>query len=145
MSIERVSPKEIYRRNWKKYSKTILLNELSKQDWQIKKDSVQSYWNEFESNLVKVIDKIAPLQLLSQIEKDKSKPPPHIKNKINKRNRLLKNLNRGPPNPEIRSVIKALNKEIKIFFHKQKTILVRRGILPGNSKTLWDAVKIAKD
>ena len=23
--------------------------------------------------------------------------------------------------------------------------MVRRGILPGNSKTLWDAVKIAKD
>ena len=75
-SIERVSPKEIYRRNWKKYTKTILLNELSKQNWQIKKDSVQSYWNDFESNLVEIVDKIVPLQLLSQIEKDKSKPPP---------------------------------------------------------------------
>ena len=34
---------------------------------------------------------------------------------------------------------------IKQFFYNQKTSRVRRGILPGNSKSLWDAVKIAKN
>jgi hypothetical protein len=32
------------------------------------------------------------MQLISEIEKDKSKPPPHIKTKLNRRNRLLKKL-----------------------------------------------------
>ena len=31
-----------------------------------------------------------------------------------------------------------------MFFFKQKQTQVRRGILPGNSKSLWDSVKIAK-
>ena len=50
----------------------------------------------------------------------------------------------NPQNIEVRPVIKHLNKEIKTFFFKQKQTQVRRGILPGNSKSLWDAVKIAK-
>ena len=31
------------------------------------------------------------------------------------------------------------------FVYKSKTFRVNSGILPGNSKSLWDAVKIAKD
>ena len=41
--------------------------------------------------------------------------------------------------------IKALNKDIKYYFHQKKSKSVRRRIVPGNSASLWDAVKTAKD
>ena len=41
--------------------------------------------------------------------------------------------------------LKLLNKEIKSFFHIQKSNSIRRNIIPSNSKSLWDAVRIAKD
>ena len=87
-SIEKLLPKQTFKRNWKNYTKEKLIAELTVKNWQIKRDSVQSYWNEFESMLVEIVDRLAPLQTITQIEKDKSKPNPHIKNKINKRNRL---------------------------------------------------------
>ena len=34
---------------------------------------------------------------------------------------------------------------IKIHFHNEKKFKVRKGIKPGNNKTLWEAVKLAKD
>ena len=49
------------------------------------------------------------------------------------------------PTPQIRSVLKCLNKKIKQYFHIQKTNHVQRCILSGSSKSLWDAVRIAKD
>ena len=98
------------------YSKENLIRKFSTENWEIKKDSVQSYWNEFESKLVEIIDELAPFQPQKQIEQDRAKPPPSVKNKINKRNRLLKKLNLNPQNIEVRSVIKQLNKDIKVFF-----------------------------
>ena len=35
--------------------------------------------------------------------------------------------------------------EIKSHFTNEKRNKVRQGIKPGNNKTLWEAVKIAKD
>ena len=104
----------VYKQNWKNYSKPVLIQNLSMVNWNIEKDQVQTYWNTFESNLVEIIDKIAPLQLEKEIKSDKSKPTPYIKNKINKHNRLLKKLGTcSNPNPDVRTTIKYLNKEIK--------------------------------
>ena len=44
-----------------------------------------------------------------------------------------------------RTDLKSLNKEIKKYFYQLKGKAIRRGILPGNSKTLWDTVKLAND
>ena len=46
---------------------------------------------------------------------------------------------------ELRNLINNLNIEIKSHFHYKKSNSVRRNIIPGNTKTLWDAVNIAKD
>jgi hypothetical protein len=56
----------------------------------------------------------------------------------------LKNIKTNPSNT-LRDRIKNLNFEIKQHFHSCKSKAIRRKILPGNSKSLWDAVKIAKD
>ena len=50
----------------------------------------------FESRLVKIIDKIAPLEHFSKQNVTNSNPPAHIKYKINKRSRLLKKMNKNP-------------------------------------------------
>ena len=47
--------------------------------------------------------------------------------------------------PELKSRLKNLSLEIKYHFTNETKSKVRRGIKPGNNKTLWDAVKIAKN
>ena len=41
--------------------------------------------------------------------------------------------------------VKNLAKEIKLHLSDEKRKRIRQGIIPGNSKTLWDSVKLAKD
>ena len=48
------------RRDWRKYSKELLIAELSLFDWSSEVNNVQNMWDEFESKLVKVVDKITP-------------------------------------------------------------------------------------
>ena len=142
----RSSNSSSYKRNWKNYNKSILNENLAHQDWDLEHDEVQACWNSFESKLVKIIDKLAPPELSLQKQNIKINTPPHIKNKMNKRSRLLKKFNANPTTlTRNRNEIKLLNKEIKHFFHNKKGKEIRRGIMPGNSKTLWDAVKKAKD
>ena len=45
----------------------------------------------------------------------------------------------------MRDRISNLNYEIKMHFASIKTNLLRSKIIPGNSKTLWDAAKTAKN
>ena len=135
---------ENYKRNWKQYSKPILVEKLQSANLTIDTDDVQTYWNCFESILVDIVDQVAPLEKIGKITPSNKFIPASIKNKINKRDRLLK---KTIPNstPEKKSLLKTLNKEIKSYFHYTKSKNVRRGILPGNSKSLWDAVNIAND
>ena len=63
---------------------------------------------------------------------------------MNTRKRLLK-AQKVHPTDYRRDRIKILNHEIKNFYFGQKKQRVRRGLVPSNSKTLWDAVRIAMD
>ena len=121
-----------------------LLNlELSKIDWNIGVDDVQQFWNIFKSRQIKIVDTLVPL-VDHHNNVIKEKFPWNIKNKINKRNRLLKSFKRNPI-IERKKIITDLNCEIKSHFFSSKKYFVRKGIVPGNSKTLWHAVKIAKN
>ena len=53
--------------------------------------------------------------------------------------------NKRVPNMEKIQKIKALNKDLKTYYHTVKSKNVRRNVMPGNSASLWKAVKIAKD
>ena len=46
---------------------------------------------------------------------------------------------------KLRERIKNLNHELKTFHYGKLKTKVWRAILPGNTKSIWDAVKIAKD
>ena len=90
MQINQKVNQDAYRRNWRKYNKEKLINVLSQVNWQIEYDNVQSYWNSFESKLIEVVDILAPIEKIKANAINNNTPPAHIKNKINKRNRLLK-------------------------------------------------------
>ena len=70
--------------------------------------------------------------------------PSIIKRKIRQRNRLLSKLKHSPMD-SLKSRVKNLNKEIKDHFIMNKRKRVRKGIIPGNNKSLWKAVNVAKD
>ena len=141
-----LKPPDLIKRNWKHYSKEKLVNALLNRDWNFEFDDVQSFWNTFESNLVEVVDDLCPLEKFVNKKQIKLNSPKHIKKKLNRRNNLLKKIKNNPHDSlGARTELKTLNKEIKTHFYHNKAASVRRGILPGNSKSLWDAVRISKD
>ena len=131
------------RRDWRKYNKDVLINTLRTVDWTIEDDTVQEYWNTFENKLIQVVDQLIPIRdfVNNSVKLD---VPRFIKSKINLRNRLLKQLKRVPT-IDLKTRISKLNKEVKSHFYREKTKNVRRGIIPGNSKSLWSAVRVAED
>ena len=145
IDIDEVKPKPIvvYRRDWRHYSKNVLSDELNMITWSTEIDDVQGFWNHFESKLINVIDKIAPV---CKFEDNvvKVTVPGHIKNKLNLRKRLLKK-RKNYPSPELKARIANLNFEIRSHFFSITRYKVRKGIIPGNSKTLWQSVKLAKN
>ena len=112
-------------------------------DWSNDANDAQELWNDFEAKLVKVIDELAPVcEFLNG--KLSSATNPFIKRKINIRKRLLKQL-KLRPTLELKKRVKNLNVEIKNHFISDKKCNIRRKIIAGNSKSLWNAVKSAKD
>ena len=93
--------------------------------------------------LVKVVDNIIPLTEFINC-KVKTTLPNSVKHKINKRKKLLKQRQRTPSN-DIKQKLSSLNAEIKTYYFSQKRNAVRKGIMPGNSRSLWSAVNTAKD
>ena len=72
------------RRDWRKYSKEILLVELGLVAWSTDKNNVQNCWDDFESKIVKIINKIVTL---SEFKNDRAKitTPSATKNKLNEK------------------------------------------------------------
>ena len=68
-----------------------------------------------------------------------------VKRKLNRRSYLLKKRKRSIQKEEEREELTNLNKYIKNFYYEERRQHVRKKIIPGNNKSLWDAVKIAKD
>ena len=52
---------------------------------------------------------------------------------------------KSQPSANLRKEIGNLNAKICTFYYTKKKSSVRNGILHGNSKSLWTAVKLAKD
>ena len=140
-----INPKTSLKRSWINYSKEALLAELSEVNFNLGEGSVQSLWNCFENLLIPIVDKLIPIVPFSQnCSVSSQKPPKFIKNKINLRNRLLKQF-KITKDITLKTRLKNLNYEIRSHFEQNKRKRVRIGILPGNSKSLWTSVKIAKD
>ena len=59
LTLVRPTIKNIAHRNWRNYSKQILVNALNPDMFEIDCIDVQQYWNEFENTIINVIDKWA--------------------------------------------------------------------------------------
>ena len=132
-----------YRRNWLKYDKNLLNSMLLEVDWDFQDDTVQGFWNSFENGILGVIDLLVPMTKESS-SANKINVPQVIKRKINRRKNLLKKLKINN-NLENKKEIRVLNQDIKNYFSKKRTEKIRKIIVPGNSKSIWKAVKVAKD
>ena len=133
-----------YKRSWIKYKKEILIERLSRTNWDLTSDTVQDYWNQFETKILQIVDDIAPMTTFKNNTYNKNATPDFIKKKTNLRKRLIKT-KKYRKDPSIYQKIKDLNREIKAYYNKSKSKRVRQSILPGNTQSLWRAVKIAKD
>jgi hypothetical protein len=67
-----------------------------------------------------------------------------IKNVLNKRQRLLTTFKKFP-SQDLTSRIVQIDLKVRLHILNTKFKIVRQRIFPGNSKSLWTAVKIAKD
>jgi hypothetical protein len=83
-------PTHTLRRDWKNYDKSKLCDKLNQIDWSCDADSVQGCWNDFESKLLRVVDDLIPVTKFSDTVTSKQTMPSSIKNKYNKRKRLLR-------------------------------------------------------
>jgi exonuclease III len=144
VELNRPVPATYYRRDWKRYNKVTLCGMLADVDWNIQDDSVQSYWNTFENKLVEVVDNIAPLSTFTHGSHVKVNIPPRIKKRINQRKRLLRNFRRTK-DARTKIQLDMVDKEVKQFFNRQRVNNLRKLIVPGNTKSLWKAVNMAKD
>ena len=139
-------PKEVtnFKRSWVNYSKDTLCNLLQEENWSIEDDSIQGAWNTFENKLINIVDTLIPYRMFFNNTTSKIQLPLEIKNKMNRRKRLLKSY-QVYKNIATKELIRVLDKEIRYYFHVTKSKNVRRSIVPGNTQSLWRAVKIARD
>ena len=137
-------PPPILKRDWRRYSKNLLEQKLSQCKFETGIDSVQELWNSFENEIINIVDELVPLVPFTNNYVASSSTPKYLTSKINKRRRLLKRFRQTHCNILKRN-INVLNYEIKSDILSIKKKNVRRAIVPGNSKSLWSAVKIAKD
>ena len=135
IALNKPRPTTYLRRDWRKYSREVLLSELNKIDWNIMDDSVQEYWNTFENKLVEVVDQVAPLREFRDNVVPKECLPNWVKNKINTRKRLLKRL-RLTKDVHTKVHLKEVDRSIKHFYNEQRKRNVRKVIVPGNTKSL---------
>jgi endonuclease/exonuclease/phosphatase family metal-dependent hydrolase len=129
-------------RNWRNYSPVKLIDCLSSVDLNFKNDCVQEYWNSLENVLINVVDTLAPLTPFDMNPLAKSHLPMAIKNKLNKRKRLLKKT-KTQTCTNLRNEIKALNKDIKSFIYNKIRQTIRNKINSNNKYNLWKGVNLA--
>ena len=135
---------ELQKRDWRNYSKIALCEKLEEVDWDIGADTVQACWNIFENKLINVIDSLVPYTTFTNNRIKQISNPPHVKNWLNVRHRLLKNFNRTK-NISIKTQIRSLDQKIRAYFREKRKNEIRKSLRPGDSKSLWKAVRVAKD
>ena len=138
-------PSISHKRNWIKYSKANLITEINKHTWNNDITTVQDLWNDYENKLSLISDMVAPITEYTSNESTISKQIPNIiRRKMRLRKRLLYKL-KTRPDDDLKKRLKNLDTEIKQFHSTRLRKKIRKDIRPGNSKSLWRAVGIAKN
>ena len=139
------SDKFSLRRDWSRYQSNIFGDNVSIGmnysgiNWSVL--NVSDHWNALEDIIINVIDEMAPIKSFKvNVTAKLDTVPVSIKQKMNKRKRLLKSTNYT----QNTSLIRTLNNEIKRYFYGRKVNNVKKAAA-GNKTNLWKAVKVAKN
>jgi hypothetical protein len=135
--------REIWTRNWHNYSREKLVGRLREIDWNSEIEMAQDHYNWLEHRLIEIIDELAPLTLRKCVNVSSYQEKSNVA-LVNKHRRLIAKWKKKH-HPEHRREANELKKQIRTEANNNRRIKVRRHIKPGNPKSLWDAVKIAKD
>jgi hypothetical protein len=130
-------------RDWYGYDRNKLVEELKRHNWHTNINDAQDYCNWLEEKLINIIDKLAPLTLRKCVN-TRSYKSKQNSSLVYKHRKLVSRWKRNK-NPEDRMLAAQIKKEIRISVNESRREKVRLHIRPGNPKSLWDAVKIAKD
>ena len=144
LTVSVAPPKIIMKRNWRNYSKELLLNMLSVSEFDYSINDVQQFWNNLENKIIKIVDTLAPIVEFTNNHTTATSPITLLKPLINKKRRLLKRYKTSKQH-DILTKFKELDKLIIETGKKTKRNTIRRSLLPGNTKSLWNAIKLAKD
>ena len=121
-------PKITERRNWKNYSKSLLIELLDQVEFNLEIPTVQELANDIENKIIGVVDTIAPItKFINTRLQESTTHPDWLKRKINLRKKLLRKLKQDKT-PELKSRLKNLSLEIKYHFTNETKSKVRRGI-----------------
>jgi hypothetical protein len=96
-----------------------------------------------EEKLINIIDRLAPLTLRKCVT-TRSYNCKQNMSLVYKHRKLVARWKKNK-NPTDRALANQIKKEIRVEVNKTRRDKIRMHIRPGNSKSLWDAVKIAKD
>ena len=118
-----VNNETIQRRAWSSYlpieMNNVLLNNLNANNVNLSDLNVQDCWNTIENIIINTVDKVAPMKKFPSNPPAKNvNVPSSIKQKINKRDRLLKQRYDTRHLPQIKS----LSKEIKEYFRSKRLV-----------------------
>ena len=144
ISTMEVKPKVTMKRTWREYSQELLLNRLSVCEFDYSITNVQQFWNNLENKIINVVDEVAPMVEFTNNYTTKTCPKTLLKPLINKKRRLLKQY-RTSKNLTLLQNIKEISRSILERGKQLKRNSIRRSLVPGNSKSLWNAVNLAKD
>jgi hypothetical protein len=135
VSIENQTIKrEQWMRNWYGYTKQKLIDMLSHKQWYSDIEKAQDYFNWMENELIKIIDKIAPLTLRKSVNTS-SYHENSSKSLVNKHRRLVAKW-KERKNQKYWDEANKLKKKIRLEVHNNRKTKVRKHIKTGNSKTL---------
>ena len=144
ISTMEVKPKVTTKRTWREYSQELLLNRLSVCEFDYSITNVQQFWNNLENKIINVVDEVAPMVEFTNNYTTVTCPKTLLKPLINKKRRLLKQY-RTSKNLTLLQNIKEISRSILERGKQLKRNSIRRSLVPGNSKSLWNAVNLAKD
>jgi len=134
---------EFFVRKWSSYSKSTVLEEYEKINWEsFEKMSPQDMCDFIDLKISQIVEKVTPTV------KVKSRSCRHLWNtKVNKllaNKQTLKRRYRRNPTNALCEKIKNINVTIKNELNESLNIKVRKSIKPGDSKTFWKSVNLIR-
>ena len=85
-------PDPVFKRDWRTYTKSKLIEKLNSIDWSFKANDVQSYWYLLEERIVAVCDDLIPYDTFINNKKHVNSNPHQSKTKLTKEVAYLRDL-----------------------------------------------------